>query len=297
MSQKFKLSKRKRKWVKQFKPTATLRGSALNYPVTIEKKYERSVQNIIQNLINNTEKEVLSILTTPAAKKFYAEDSNLTHEVNRSMDRMIKSVSDETKKRLILSSRHMVEAANLSSQFSMNTSLKDLSGGEILKTSKFGGKIPEILVASIKTNVDSTESVSSDYLLKISAAVYFLIMFGKGIEYLTPVFKKQEGITKRKVKNITHGQTRRVYNAFNNARMENVGLSEFEWLHSGADRVPNPRPFHISRFPKGLNGGIYDRNDPPLIEKKTGIHGLPGDLINCKCMMIPVVTFKNGNKK
>ena len=69
--------------------------------------------------------------------------------------------------------------------------------------------------------------------------------------------------------------------------MEKLGLKKFEWLHSGGGH--HPRPDHVA-----MSGNIYSFTSLPIIDSKTGERGIPGQAINCKCVMRPVIEFEQG---
>lgn len=288
---RLKLSKSKQKWV-DTKPTATMRGAPLNYPVTVERKYVAAVNKLLTQIIKDTEKEVLRIFKSPTAIEFYAEDASIASIANRKLDKLFSRLENMSRKRALATSEEMVSAANKSSQASVAFSLKELSGGVTLKTSALGGNIPEKLQAAVNSNVELITRLSSDYLGKVKDAVNRSIMSGNGLEDLIPFMRKQKGYTKRHGRLVALDQTRKAYSSLNQERMRNAGISKFEWLHSGGGQ--KPRKFHIDRFPKGLNGGIYDINDPPIIDPKTGVRGLPAWLPNCKCRIIPVIVLDDG---
>ncbi len=293
MSEKqFKLSKKKKKWAKQFKPTATVRGSALNHPAAVENKYNRDIQRLINALIRETQKGVKKVFATPTAREFYAEDANITTVANESLDALFKRLSARSQAQAEKIAREMATSANQSSRAGIASSLKELSGGVTLSPSDLGGDIPEILQASIESNASLIVDITDSYLAKVSTAVNRSIMSGRGLEDLIPFMRDQTGVTKRHGKNVALDQTRKAYNSLNRARMENVGLSKFEWLHSGGGQ--KPRKYHLDRWPAGLNGGIFDINDPPIIDQKTGERGLPSQAINCRCRMIPVLVLDEG---
>lgn len=289
---KFKLSKKRQRWAKQFKPTAIVRGKPLNYPVGVEVRYVRSVNSIINEVIKETEKTVAEIFATPTAKQFFAEDASITSEANRILDELFARLDKMTKERAKTASTGMATASNLASRAAIAASLKELSGGLTIKPSLLGGQIQDKLKASVSANVDLITSIKSSYLGKVKDAVNRSIMTGRGLQDLQPFMEKQRGITKRHAKNVALDQTRKAYNSLNAARMRSAGLTKFEWLHTGGSQ--KPRILHITNYPEGLNGGIFDLDDPPIINKKTGARGLPADEIFCHCRMIPVLVFDEG---
>jgi SPP1 gp7 family putative phage head morphogenesis protein len=99
------------------------------------------------------------------------------------------------------------------------------------------------------------------------------------------------GEAKRHAKNVALDQTRKAYMSINTERMRDVGVSKFEWIHTGGSQ--DPRQYHKTV----LNGNVYDINDPPVIDQRTGERGLPGLLPFCRCTMRPVVTFEDDSSE
>ena len=289
---KFQLSKRKKRWAQQFKPEGAARGAALNHPTTLEIRYTKGVQRIINAVIRETQKEVREIFATPDATGYFAEDASFTSIANKSLDALFKRLGARTQIEAEKLARKMVKGANKASQASMAGSLKELSGGVTLKPSEMGGDIAEILASSIEANAGLIVDITATYQAKVSDAVNRSIQSGRGLADLIPFMRDQTGVTKRHGKNVALDQTRKAFTSLNVARMENVGLSKFEWIHSGGGQ--RPRKYHLDRWPQGLNGGIFDIHDPPFIDppgQKTRERGLPADAIFCKCRMRPVLVF------
>ena len=290
MSEKqFKLSKKKKRWAQQFKPEGAAQGVALNHPVTLEIKYTRGVQRILNAVIKETQKEVREIFKTPDAEEYFAEDASFTSVANKSLDDLFKRLGARTRVEAEKLARNMTKGANKASQASMAGSLKELSGGVTLKPSEMGGDIAEILASSVEANAGLIVDITATYQAKVADAVNRSIQNGRGLADLIPFMRDQTGVTKRHGKNVALDQTRKAFTSLNVARMENVGLSKFKWLHSGGGQ--RPRKYHMDSWPGGLNGGIFDIHDPPIIDKKTGEKGLPADAIFCKCRMIPTLVF------
>lgn len=291
MSEKqFKLSKKKAKWAKQFKPQGAARGPALNTPKGVEVTFTRDVQKIINAVIRETQKIVRKLFKTPSARDYFAEDSAaFTNTANKSLDALFERLSANSRLAATKTARKMAKGANQASRASMAASLKELSGGVTLNPSDLGGNIPTIMQASIESNAGLIVNITDTYILKVSDAVNRSIMNGRGLQDLIPFFRAQTGVSKRHGKNVALDQTRKAFNALNVARMENVGLSKFEWVHSGGGQ--KPRELHITPWPEGLNGGIFDIHDPPIIELDPVVRGLPSEAINCKCRIAPVLVF------
>lgn len=286
---KFQLSKRKKRWAQQFKPEGAARGVALNNPTALEIRYTKGVQRILNAVIRETQKEVREIFTTPDATEYFAEDASFTSIANKSLDALFKRLGARTQIEAEKLARTMTKGANKASQASIAGSLKELSGGVTLKPSEMGGDIAEILASSVEANAGLIVDITATYQAKVADAVNRSIQSGRGLADLIPFMRDQTGVTKRHGKNVALDQTRKAFTSLNVARMENVGLSKFEWVHSGGGQ--RPRKYHQDRWPAGLNGGIFDIHDPPIIDQKTGERGLPAHAIFCKCRMKPVLVF------
>lgn len=245
--------------------------------------------------MRDVEHQVTQLFETDTAQSYFALDSRtgmdasissmaqrLLNQLTKKYDRIFGDASK------LLSTR-MVDQANKSSQRQISQAIQKMTGGITLKGEILSGDLKETMKASISANSDLIVSIKSQYLDKVKDAVYRSISSGNGMSDLKPFFEKQFGMTERKAKNIALDQTRKAYNSLNADRMRKVGMNKFEWVHSGGGH--KPRELHITDWPAGLNGGIFDVNDPPVIDERTGERGLPGHAPNCKCVMRPLLEF------
>jgi len=109
------------------------------------------------------------------------------------------------------------------------------------------------------------------------------ITTGNGMQDLLPYLEKAKGISKRRAKIIAYDQTRKAFNNVNKAKMQKLGIKEFEWLHTGGSN--EPRKHHIK-----LSGQIFSFDNLPFSEdNERRIY--PGSEINCRCRAIPVIKF------
>lgn len=290
-----KLSTRKQQWVDTFKPKL-IKGDALNPSLSSEQRYYGALRKVILEAVEITEKEVTQFYKAPEAKEYFAQDVSvsgaakaLTERLQGLIDGLFGEVSEGLAKGMTLDTSQ-------NSARSLKSSLKALSGGLTLKTDFLTRDLGQVMQAIVTENVGLIKSIGSQYLTQVQGAVMRSITTGNGLADLVPFLRKQEGITLRRARLIATDQTRKAYGSMNKARMEKIGVKQFEWLHSGGGQTP--RSYHLtSHKAGGLNGGIFSFDDLPVIDKKTGERGIPGQLINCRCRMRPVVKFdedKNG---
>ena len=291
-----KFTKKKKKWVKQFKPTAVMRGTPLAYNVSVQNKYIADLQKLMKAMFKKTETAVKQIYKTDASKDYFTTDASIASTAEKKLNKLLKSIESLVNDKSTTMVDRMLSGTDQTSKASLNRSLKELSGGLSIKTDFETSGTKETITSSLNANVDLIKTISGDYMSQVRGAVNRSIQEGGGLETLIPTIEKllnkQSKQVLNKAKNVALDQTRKAYTAINKARMEKVGVTKFEWVHSGGGR--EPRPHHKTNFPNGLNHGIFDINDPPVIDKKTGERGLPGQAINCKCFMRPVIVFDEG---
>lgn len=168
--------------------------------------------------------------------------------------------------------------------------------GEIFK------KTPEPLAQVIKVNtaenISLIKSIPEQYIKRVQTHVANVINGAGTWVDLRGQLIKSKDITLRRAKMIARDQTNKVFNAMTLRRFDQLGITRIKWKHSHS--VKDPRHYHIRQWdgesglkdgrPNGLDNFIFDRNNPPVIDEKTGQRGYPGTLINCSCMMEPVIT-------
>lgn len=277
------LTKRKQRWADQFKPDL-LRGTALNPNIASADRYYQKLEKLVVQMSSEYTKAIEALFDTKHAKEYFAQDITiaaqakiLTNALTKKFDDLFAAVSKPL-------AEQMASEADKTSSASLHMSLKQLSGGLSLPTTTLQGPLMDVLNATVTENVGLIKSIASQYLDGVQGAVMRSITSGNGLQDLVPFLEKHEGITKRRARFIAYDQTRKAFNNLNKGRMQAVGLKEYEWLHSGGSK--QPRHDHIE-----MSGNVYRFDDPPVIDKKTGERGIPGQLPGCRCRMVPVISF------
>lgn len=242
-------------------------------------------------MTKDVEKQIKALYRSEKAEEYFTLDAGIANTAKRLLD-ALKSKYDSLFAEIGESlSTKMVNQVSKESATNLHRSMSTLSGGMSIKSKIFDSDVGETIKASVAQNVGLIKTIQSQYLDKVSSAVFRSIASGNGLEDLQPYFETWYGENTRKAKNVALDQTRKAYNSINADRMRHVGMNKFEWVHSGGGH--KPREYHIDPYPAGLNGGIFDINDPPVIDPKTGERGLPGHAPNCKCVMRPLLEFGN----
>src|SRR5699024_8626092 len=168
----------------------------------------------------------------------------------------------------------------------LELSLKQLSGGLTINTPKMPGDMRDRIKASIAANVNLIETIPEPYHKNIEGVVMRSIQFGEeGSATLYRELQHQGRVTDKRAKLIATDQTRKLTSAIQVERMQAAGVRRWRWVHSGGGK--EPRQLHIELDGQEFS---YDK-PPPIIDERTGERGYPGQLINCRCTLVPVISF------
>lgn len=150
----------------------------------------------------------------------------------------------------------------------------------------------------IEANVNLIKTIPSQYFDKVQKAVEARTRGKMTRKALIQRIYNLGGITRRRAAMIADDQAAKACEAMMLARCRNAGVKRVVWLHTGTS--VEPRDYHKRKWdghsgkrngrPNGLNGFVFNLNEPPVIDLKTGERGYPAQLINCRCSLAPVIT-------
>ena len=287
-----KLTAERKKWVG--KRDTTLHGKRLTYNASQQQKYSSALLNLVREMTEITRREILTLFRNETAteyfkkqKKMAAMDDSLAAAAKRLIAKLTTRFDDMFNSSSVDLSKKMVEGAKQTSETALKSSLNQLTGGLNLKTSVVTKGLEDVSQATVNENVSLIKTIPQQYLGDVTGAVMRSITTGNGLQDLILFIEKYDGMTQRRARNIALDQTRKAYNSINKQRLLTLGVKKFKWLHSGGGQ--HPRKDHIA-----MSGNIYSFDDLPVIEKRTGERGIPGQAINCRCTMTPVIEFEDG---
>lgn len=279
------LTKRKQKWVNQFRPDV-VEGKPLSPNAAVEMRYFNRLAKLIDQMTAGTEEELRALFKTAPAEQFFAEDASIAEMAKRVtaklMERYDRLFAEASKPM----AEQMANGSDAASSAAVHESMQKLSGGLSLPTAAINAPMKEVLKATITENVGLIKSISAKYLEGVQGAVMRSITSGNGLQDLVPYLAKHKNITIRRARMIANDQTRKAFNNLSRGRMEKLGLTKFKWVHTGGSK--DPRKLHKNV----LNGQIFSFDDLPIIDDNTGERGIPGQAINCRCRMAPVLEFE-----
>lgn len=282
---KNKLSPKKSKWVRQFKPQI-IKGAPIHNNAAVEDRYKKELQKLVTRMTKEVEREIKKLYQSPDGKVFFARDGSIASQARILMNSLTSKFNDMFGRSAQLMAEKMVGQADKASKASLANSLKDMAGMTI-NTNVTSADLKDTMKSRIAENVALIKSIPQQYLDRIGGTVYRSITSGQGLADLMPQIQKYGEMTETRAKTIALDQTRKTMQGVTADRLNKIGVKQFEWVHSGGSRFP--RPDH-----QDMNGNIYSFDNLPIIDKNTGERGLPGQAPNCRCIMRPVLKFDEG---
>ena len=145
----------------------------------------------------------------------------------------------------------------------------------------------EVLTAAVIENTSLIRTIPAKFLDRVAGAMTRAMQAGATVKALSNALNKYGEVSLRHATRIALDQTFKTFTAINLRKFQAAGIEKFEWVHTGLSK--EPRPHHITEAPRGLNHGVFDLDDPPIIDPRTGETGYPGQLPYCRCVMCAVV--------
>jgi uncharacterized protein with gpF-like domain len=289
-----RLTKKRSKWVKN--RDTVLKGSKLAYNASQQQRYVAALEKLVKQMTRETKKQITRFFKGEISDEFFksqekltAMDASVASQARILLNALSRTFGNLFSLKATSLAETMVKGATKTSATSVSEALKKLTGGLTLKTSVVSSGQEEVSTALVSENVSLIKSIPQEYLQDVTGSVMRSITTGRGIADLIPELEKYEGITYRRAKNIALDQTRKAYNSINRQKLLNNGVKQFEWGHSGGGL--HPRESHIK-----ISGKIFSFENIEAEQAALGVpesdRGLPGEPINCKCYMRPVIVFE-----
>lgn len=262
------------------------RGGILRPPIAASEEFAIGITKIIDAMHKETVRSLMALHKVDGFEG--AMDASISTQARIVIDGLIKKylgVFNEKAKDLALS---MVSKANRSSKTSVSLAIKKAAHGNAIAINQKALSMndSELLRAAAEEAAYLIRLIPTTYLDKVAGEVMRSIQEGNGLESLTPFMNEQYQNKKRHAQLVAQDQTRKVFANCNKARMERLGIKEFEWVHSGGGQ--HPRELH-----QKLDGKIFSLDNLPYIGDMYGerIYGIPAQLPNCRCTMRPVLNL------
>lgn len=279
-----------------------IKSKPLNFNVGLQKWYVKELVKLVDDLTQEVYEQI-----KPLYKEYKYQitfDASISSQARIALNSLREIFEKKFKDRGKTFARRMVRKTNRYANNTFWAMMKNLlkddkPEGFVLKGSVVTSEKEEVIKALVYENVSLITNLQTHYFEQITGAVMRSIENGLGVGHIEDELAKYKGMTKRRARNIALDQTRKAYNSINLRNMQDAGVQKAEWVHSGGSQ--KPRTYHQTRWdgvsglqdgePNGLNGFIFRLDRPPVIDKKTGERGFPGQLPYCHCRMAAVVEF------
>lgn len=289
-----------------------VKGNPLNFNVGIQRWYIKELLKLVDKLTDSALKEISPLFREYKDQITFSQDASIQSQPSISSQARIrlnalrKEYEKKFNKQGATLAKKMLKKTNRYARTAFWSSIQTMVNKEVgQNTFTMSGSIispekEEAIKALLFDNVSYITSIQSEYFKQITGAVSRSIQAGLGITHIEKELMKYKGMTKRRARNIAEDQTRKAYNSINLRNMQETGVQEAEWLHSGGSQ--RPRDYHRTKWdgrsglkdgrPNGLNGFIFRLDNPPVINLDTGRRGYPGDEPYCHCRMRPIIRFE-----
>lgn len=117
-------------------------------------------------------------------------------------------------------------------------------------------------------------------IIKMREKVGQMALDGESRITIANYIKVQFKVSQRKAKFLARNESKLAVTEYLKAKYQEEGSEEFIWYTSNDERV---REDH-----KELHGKTFRYDNPPIIDKRTGRRGLPGEDYGCRCTFVPV---------
>ena len=218
-------------------------------------------------------------------------DDSISSQARIALNELNKKYYDLYSKKSKQLVKKLLNKTNRYATGQFNQYLKGMLGDNAKNFTLSGSAISpekaEIIKALMFANTSLIKSIPDEYFKQITGAVARSIENGNGIKWLAKQLREYGAKTDRRADLIAQDQTRKAYTSINLRNFQDNNIKKFKWLHSGGSR--DPRDYHKNV----LNGNVYDIDDPPVIDPKTGEKGYPGQLPYCRCTMAAVLDFED----
>lgn len=130
-------------------------------------------------------------------------------------------------------------------------------------------------------NVALIKSIPRKFHTAVEARVWNAVRSGSDLDTLSKQLRKEFGSTRKRAALIARDQNAKAKATIERVRQMEVGISRAIWMHSSAGKEPRPTHVAMNGKPYSIAKGFYDRDENEWVH--------PGQLINCRCTMRPVI--------
>lgn len=258
------------------------RGTKLQINKKEQQAQVNSVLKLYNEMAKDVDKTLSPLLDTRKAEKLveYATDASVTETVEQKISALRRKWDKRFSKLAETFTAQLVSYSKGATARALNNTLKKAGLKQTIKVSSMSQRTRDIISAASAESTKMIKTISTAYMDSASSALNYSVTqqsasLSELKQFFNGALKNQYRTHKNKAKNLALDQTRNIFNSLASERMRDAGMTKYIWRHSSASQ--KPREYHRDE----LAGKVFDINDPPIIDKKTGQKGNPGDTYNC----------------
>lgn len=240
-----------------------------------EKSYKIAIEDLPKEIWESIK------LSVQKAQQKLSEINQFLQYVEMNLDQIVESIIFNNEVGTVLTDVQGKMHKNINI-IEVDLSPEDVEG--IHNIINHGFKISE---NDIKKNFnESIQHYTKDFLIKripeIRRKIQQAILNGYREIDVQKMLETEYGIMERKAKFLAQNETSIMLAQLKKVHYSAMGFDSFMW-HTILDA--RERPEH-----RELNGKIFRFDNPPVIDKRTGQKGLPGETYNCRCDLTPIMS-------
>lgn len=250
----------------------------------IASDYSKEIIKLIAQMSSEVKAEMKELFASESMHG--TMDGNISSQARIRLNKLLDKYNPLFNSWAKRTTDRMISRTLKNSAITLGMSLREVSSDLYIDFSKVDDRLRNIITASTEEAANLIKLIPEKYLADVQGAVMRSITTGNGLKDLIPFMKTKYEQNTRHASNVAIDQTRKAYNNINASRMEAIGQTKFEWIHSGGGM--HPRKLH-----QEMAGKEYDLKDPPVIGVMYGeeVRGIPGQLPFCGCSMRPIISF------
>lgn len=276
--------KSKLRWYKGRK-IGKIEGKAISSSVRIARDYEKRIGTYFEATIREYEKGLAEKLTQLGYEASVQLPVRQQEQLLDYLEKAGNAFEETTKTFAERVSFAYVAKIDKNATNATTESLKQALGVDpqaVFQSDKVKAK----LVTAINENVNLITGLGDDIKKSIESIVNISTTNGAGVRQIFEELQTVQGMSENRARLIANDQTKKITTQIASQRMQDAGIKEWKWVHSGGGIS---RKKHLE-----LNGQVFKFDeDPPFIDEDDKIRGYPSQLINCKCKMIPIINTED----
>lgn len=182
---------------------------------------------------------------------------------------------------------------NRNNSRSFNSNIKNTTGvdlGSQINTPE----MQQLLDVKTAENVALIKSIKNQYIEQVGAVIRENVVSGQRSTTLITEIKERGNVSESRAKLIARTETAKTTSQITQLRSEALGATTYYWSSSGDERT---RPDHQAMdgmLCKWSDDTVYSDDGGKTWKKRSAIGGVeikPGEIFNCRCTSMPLVSW------